>query len=809
MIKNKLLILLTTVGIISSTFASVEPMASCDTIWDTTSCEACFKETSKLYACNPYQATCQNQQIGGMYDVVHNTWNTNLVMYDDDKWTINFTKLQAATTWSYQDTVTNMFEATPEYYTNASVSGEQWYQHFTGSNSFWYLMKPSTSLKWTQMKTAGWLRSESVTQAASWILPAFRVSFTPRLYSNATTYLDHRQCVFYYVRFCGDGTPDTERGEQCDDGNMVNGDGCSNTCMTEATPTLSCTNLTLTSTPATLTKAGWTLTATCSASNATHYKFILKQGATIIDTKEYQVGTQATFTLPENSTSSSKGYTVDCLVKKWAQLDITSDSCKKSISVPGTTTVPAECESLTLTPATANTNTPIDFVCAAKNPTSNTTYTIVRDGIAVGTQPIGTMNLSTPKTYTIKCIVDDKVPTPAACIKTVTITTPPPSPIPSIFIDKDDSTPGDPDSDGNDIQRVQENGTATFTIRVENNGNEVLKTVVVTDQYAPDCNRTSTQTAALYAGGTSTNFDIGESFTYTCTKTNVTSSTFPNNRNTATVTGVWVTSSQNVTDSDVTEIFLKQQIGNPNIKIEKNDTDNLDDTQEIEEGDTATFSVKVTNNGQESLENITITDELSKDCERNISETRDLVRKYGNHDSLFDPGETFAYSCNKKSVNSNTFPDEKNTVCTSARWVDSKGWVSDCDDTEITLIIPDSTPSMCEAIESSEGTFGGAPFRTQITCQTTDSTSDCSIEVSKDGSIVNTYNSCTKNITFSNPWDYSIACIVDDEISPECEMSVTVEAMTDVQTGTKIIMVGLLSLLFTLTGMYFYKKRTT
>lgn len=46
-------------------------------------------------------------------------------MYDDDKGSINFTKLQAATTWSYQDTVSNMFEATPEYYTVASASGQQ------------------------------------------------------------------------------------------------------------------------------------------------------------------------------------------------------------------------------------------------------------------------------------------------------------------------------------------------------------------------------------------------------------------------------------------------------------------------------------------------------------------------------------------------------------------------------------------------------------------------------------------------------------------------------------------------------------
>jgi len=48
-----------------------------------------------------------------------------------------------------------------------------------------------------------------------------------------------------------------------------------------------------------------------------------------------------------------------------------------------------------------------------------------------------------------------------------------------------------------------------------------------------------------------------------------------------------------VTDSDVTEIFLKQT--NPSITVEKNDTDDYDDEQEIDEGETARFSIEVTN----------------------------------------------------------------------------------------------------------------------------------------------------------------------------------------------------------------------
>jgi len=140
--------------------------------------------------------------------------------------------------------------------------------------------------------------------------------------------------------------------------------------------------------------------------------------------------------------------------------------------------------------------------------TSGTTYNITKNDISVGTLPTGTLNFPTAATYTIKCIVNGNTPTPAACVKTITVTNPPVVTAPSIFIDKDDSTPGTPDTDGNDIQKISENGTATFTVRFVNNGNEALKTVVITDQYAPDCNRTSTQTAALYGGGTTANFDV-------------------------------------------------------------------------------------------------------------------------------------------------------------------------------------------------------------------------------------------------------------------------------------------------------------
>ena len=308
---------------------------------------------------------------------------------------------------------------------------------------------------------------------------------------------NHIQCAFVFPKWCGDGTLDSDKSEQCDDGNMTSGDGCSNTCTTEAS--LSCTNLTLS--PTTLTKNGGSLTATCAASvsSGTQYKLVLKQGATTLETIDYQSLATKTFayTLPANGSVVDKTYSVECFVKNGAQTNITSAACNKNITVPGTVTEAAVCNSLILSTTSAQINTPINYSCSATNATS---YIIKQGGTVIGTLPDGTINFPTAGTYSIGCFIDGQTTTPVSCAKNITITNPPPSTIPSVFIDKDDSTPGTPDTDGNDIQRVQNNGTATFTIRFLNNGNEPLKTVVIEDPLAGDCARTTAQTASLYAG---------------------------------------------------------------------------------------------------------------------------------------------------------------------------------------------------------------------------------------------------------------------------------------------------------------------
>ncbi len=62
----------------------------------------------------------------------------------------------------------------------------------------------------------------------------------------------------------------------------------------------------------------------------------------------------------------------------------------------------------------------------------------------------------------------------------------------------------------------------------------------------------------------------------------------------------------------------------PNIRITKNDADNLDDTQQVLSGNTATFTIVATNIGTEALTNVTITDPLADSCNRTNTQTPPL-----------------------------------------------------------------------------------------------------------------------------------------------------------------------------------------
>ncbi len=100
-----------------------------------------------------------------------------------------------------------------------------------------------------------------------------------------------------------------------------------------------------------------------------------------------------------------------------------------------------------------------------------------------------------------------------------------------------------------DSQTIETGEDASFTITVTNTGEENLSNVVVTDEEASQCGRSESQTEALYEGSL---FDAGESFTYTCVDTNVTSSY----TNIAGVVANATTSSITVIDRDPSDVVV-------------------------------------------------------------------------------------------------------------------------------------------------------------------------------------------------------------------------------------------------------------
>lgn len=258
---------------------------------------------------------------------------------------------------------------------------------------------------------------------------------------------------------------------------------------------------------------------------------------------------------------------------------------------------------------------------------------------------------------------------------------PPLSPI--IDIDKDDSTPGDPDTDGDDTQTVNVGSAATFTITVTNVGNENLRNVVITDPNNPACNLTAAQTNALISQvGNRDNIlnagpaNVGESFTYTCNDPSVQGPYI----NTANVVGVGVTRGDVVTDSDPTTVNIPGG-ENPSINIDKDDSDNQDDTQTVVSGGTANFTIVVTNDGNVGLERVSIGDNLAPNCSLDLVLTTLNIQAVGDQDAVFDPGESFSYTCNDPNVTASY----TNTANVSGFSIFSGTQVTDSDPTDIVV----------------------------------------------------------------------------------------------------------------------------
>jgi uncharacterized repeat protein (TIGR01451 family) len=252
---------------------------------------------------------------------------------------------------------------------------------------------------------------------------------------------------------------------------------------------------------------------------------------------------------------------------------------------------------------------------------------------------------------------------------------------PSIDIEKD---PAD--------QQVIIGSPVTWTLTVTNTGDVDLTDVEVTDAIAPICDNAIGDLAA------------GASVSYDCTL-EVVSGDFTN---TADVTGTPPVGPP-VTDSDDADVDAID----PSIEIEKTTS-----TPDIEDGETATFEITVTNTGDVDLENVEVTDALAPDCDNSIG-------------SLAS-GASVTYSCTLTNVTS----DLTNTAEASGTPPVGPP-VTDSDDADVNVIEP--------AIEIAKG---------------------------PDDQIVTEGSDVTFTITVTNSGEGPLNdVVVSDPLAPDCDRS--------------------------------------
>jgi uncharacterized repeat protein (TIGR01451 family) len=243
-------------------------------------------------------------------------------------------------------------------------------------------------------------------------------------------------------------------------------------------------------------------------------------------------------------------------------------------------------------------------------------------------------------------------------------------------------------------QSVASGATVAWTIVVTNDGNVTLTNVRVADPVAADCAKTSANIAALAS------MAPGASTSYTCTLVGVTASF----TNVATVTAT-PPSGPDVTATDSAHVTVQPLTppkppvvapSEPAISIVKSPN-----SQTVAYSGTATFVITVTNTGDVTLKNVTVTDPLSPDCDRELGTMAAGAKK--------------SYTCTRANVTKG-FTNVANVVGTSP--TGKKVTDSDTAPVKAAPFTPPSLPAIRivkspDAQELKQG--GTATFRITVT----------------------------------------------------------------------------------------------
>jgi uncharacterized repeat protein (TIGR01451 family) len=306
----------------------------------------------------------------------------------------------------------------------------------------------------------------------------------------------------------------------------------------------------------------------------------------------------------------------------------------------------------------------------------------------------------------------------------VTVTSPPPpaqSQNPAIAITKNPKA-----------QTILTGQTASFSIVVTNTGNVTLTNVTVTDQLSPDCNKTSAQIAALGA------MAPGASVTYNCSLANVTASF----TNVAVATGT-PPSGSNVTAQDSAPVTVNAPLTPPKPTPTRPAIDIVKDpkAQTFKEGGTATFKITVTNTGDVTLTDVTVTDPKSPDCDRNLG--------------TLGVGQSKSYTCTKKNV---TAAFENVATASGKPPTGARVSANDNANVKVQAFIPPQHPHIAIRKDPNNQTV-----TTKLTTETT-STGANKTTV--------TYGDAHFTIKVTNTGDVALHAVqVTDPLSPSCNKS--------------------------------------
>lgn len=176
------------------------------------------------------------------------------------------------------------------------------------------------------------------------------------------------------------------------------------------------------------------------------------------------------------------------------------------------------------------------------------------------------------------------------------------------------------------------------------------------------------------------------------------------------------------------------------------------------------------NPGTEPLENVTLSDPYMPECDRNATETQNMIVNVGNRDYRLDPGESFSYLCTRPNVSQGTFPGNENRICVNGRGTPSGTTVNSCDTSRVGF----DTPNICQYIQVSQ-----SGNQANISCSPS---GGYKLFVLQGQQVMNTYQNPNGqfNITL-NDGTYKVVCLRDGEqtVQPNCQKSITVNPQQD------------------------------